>query len=75
MHRTNNTAADKLKRKMSALTMQIIDNMLAMPSRYPYSYLCTTLSLPVDEFRRHMRSTNLADITLRVGQDAYNSAL
>ena len=60
---------------MHALTMQIIDNMLSMPAKYPCSYLSMTMAMPVDEFRRHMRSTNLAEVTLKVGQDAYNAAL
>jgi len=64
MFKTNNTAADKLKKRMQALTFAITDTMIAMPAKYPYSYLASTLSFTVAEFRRHMRATTLTEVAL-----------
>jgi hypothetical protein len=55
-----------LKAKMLALTQQIIDTMVAMPSKYSQSHLCITLVMKNDEYRRYMRATNLDEIVIRV---------
>jgi hypothetical protein len=31
--------------------------------------------MPAEEFKRHMRQTTLKEMTLKIGQDAYNIAL
>ena len=62
----NNKENNALKMKMSALTQQIIDTMVAMPSQYPLSYLCSLLVMNTQDFRRHMRATNLDEMVMRV---------
>ena len=53
--RVNNTATANLKNKMVQLTLQIADNIIAMPSKYPNSYLFRLLSMNPDQFRVIMR--------------------
>lgn len=48
-----------LKTKMLAFTTQILDTMIAMPSKYPFSYLSHLLGMDPLEFRRHMRATTI----------------
>jgi hypothetical protein len=71
----NNYATDRLKKKMYALTLEILDNMISMPSKYQFSYLFQTLNMSQVDFKRHMRQTTLKEMTYKVGQDAYNIAL
>ena len=70
-----NKAAQQLKTKMSSITTTILDNMIAMPSSYPQTYLSALLSMNTLLFRDHMRTTNIEEISVRVGNEAYNRAL
>lgn len=49
--------------------------MIAMPTKYPGSYIHCTLGLNTNAFKRHMRMTNIQEVTLRVAQDAYSTGL
>lgn len=73
--KVNNANTAALKNKMNQLTTQILDNMIAMPAKYPQYYLYSTLGMKTSEFRKHMRTTNISEVTYRVASDAYAIAL
>lgn len=65
----------KLKQRMVILTTQILDTILSMPTRYKETYMAQVLAMSPFEFKRHMRQTDINQMTLRAGENAYSMAL
>jgi hypothetical protein len=51
---------------MIAITNDILNTIIAMPAKYPFSFLFQTLQLDLISFKKYMRSSNIEELTNKV---------